>query len=157
MTQAWSVLRKIRGEPASKSSHLPVSGHQAVRQQPDGTAIHRLDHNPLEGGVIFRLGKEFISSVAAIEGVVSYSAGGQACATWHEFRPYNAIDLVKKKVRFLFSSLHPCGLPVIFIDDDANRLQDFDRNASGASFLEPPGRGAVRGRSEDAQARGRDT
>jgi len=59
--------------------HVPVVGPQAVRQQPDGTAMHRLGHNPLEGGVIFRLVKEFISSVAAIEGVVNYSAGGHAC------------------------------------------------------------------------------
>ena len=28
--------------------HLPVVGHQAVRQQPDGTAMHRFDHNPIE-------------------------------------------------------------------------------------------------------------
>ena len=62
-----------------------VVGHQAVRQQPDGTAMHRLGHNSLEGGVIFRLVKEFISSVAAIEGVVNCSAGGKAAIDAERF------------------------------------------------------------------------
>ncbi|OGP26433.1 MAG: hypothetical protein A2038_05525 [Deltaproteobacteria bacterium GWA2_57_13] len=60
--------------------------------------MHRFDHNPIEGGVIFRLVKEFISSVAAIEGVVSDSAGADACGSWHELGLQDAINLVKKKV-----------------------------------------------------------
>jgi len=43
--------------------------------------------------------KEFISSVAAIEAVLNYSAGGHACASGHTFRLHDAIDLVEKKVR----------------------------------------------------------
>ena len=59
-------------------------GRQTVSQQSDGTAVHGLDHNPLERGIVLRLLKEFISSVSAIEGVVNYFTRRDTCSSRHQ-------------------------------------------------------------------------
>jgi len=65
--------------------------------------MHRLGHNPFDGGVIFRIVKELVSCVAAIKGVINYAAGPCARVA-HEVIHNDLIDLAKKKLCILLSS-----------------------------------------------------
>jgi hypothetical protein len=44
--------------------------HQTVRKQSNWKAVHRRDHDSFKRDVIFRFGKQFVSSVRPIKGMI---------------------------------------------------------------------------------------
>jgi len=68
----------------------------------------RCDHNPLERGIIFRVVKEFVSSVSTTEHVVNYFTRAIRARRGIEQRYIDRLDPVKKKVRVPF---YPPPLP----------------------------------------------
>ena len=85
--------------------HVPMIGHQTIRQQPHWRATHGCDHNPFKRGIIVRLVKQFVSSVRAIEGVINYFPQGYTCSSRHGQRYAARLDPVRKKVRVPFIPL----------------------------------------------------
>ncbi len=52
--------------------------------------MHRRDHNPFKRGIIFRLGKQFVSSVRPIEGVINQFTLGYARSPRHRGTLYQS-------------------------------------------------------------------
>jgi len=63
--------------------------------------MRRCDHNPLKRGIIFRLVKQFVSFIGAIESVRNYFAWSYTCSSRHGQRYTARLDPVKKKARVL--------------------------------------------------------
>jgi hypothetical protein len=51
-------------------NHVPMVRHQTVRKQSNWKAVHRRDHDSFKRDVIFRFGKQFVSSVRPIKGMI---------------------------------------------------------------------------------------
>jgi hypothetical protein len=55
--------------------HVPVVGHQAISQQSNGHRLQRRFQDPLEGGVVGIVGKQFPAVIPTVETVEYHAAG----------------------------------------------------------------------------------
>jgi len=81
---------------------MPMVRHQTVRKQSNWKAVPRRDHDSFKRDVIFRFGKQFVSSVRAIQGMINQVTRSYARSPRHRGTLYQAINFVKKKVRVPF-------------------------------------------------------
>ena len=77
--------------------------HQTVRQPSNRKALYRRNHDSFKCDIVFRFGKQFVSSVPPIQGVINEFSRNYARSPRHRGTLYmNGANFVKKKVRIPF-------------------------------------------------------
>ena len=101
-------------------NHMPMVRHQTVRQQSNWKALHRRNHDSFKRDIILGFGKQLVSSVRSIQGMInqltrSYARSPRHCGTLyqsHQFRQEKVcVPFFRFSIRAVCSRM-PCHVVV---------------------------------------------
>src|SRR5438067_6142072 len=90
---------------------MPVRGHEAVAQDPDGVAFQGLVQHPQESRVIGGFAKQLQPARGPVERMVNIAGGRLTCTAWHGRSLIGGAGRVKKNRYVPFVLIAPFFLP----------------------------------------------